>query len=81
MKGLKLVGRIDRLGIEDVEDSAVLFLSYDREGRCMRPGNVRARDIKGPSMLSWCAARQHIPSAYHDDYVWVATAVGEDAFK
>jgi hypothetical protein len=32
-------------------------------------------------MLSWCAARQHIPSAYHDDYVWVATAVGEDAFK
>lgn len=81
MRGWKLVGHVDNDGYVSkslpVSDDAILAFASDYDG-VMREGFVRARDAKG--RLHYVIARLGCPLVSYNDEIYVAVALGEEAF-
>lgn len=77
MKGWKCLGRLDEFRWECVKDDGVYALAGCLEA-LLRPGVVRGRVLKKDFEE---VRRCHIPTACKYDFVYEATAVGENAFK
>lgn len=76
MRGFRFLGRVEQISKHDYDESDLLFFAPSEDGIDMRVGHVRARDFD----LFACQTAVvigHCPS----DYVFVATALGENAFK
>lgn len=75
MRGFRLVSRIDLASINDFDPGDLLFFSPSVEGGGWRTGSIRARDFD----LFMCQTHV-VTGACPADYVFVATAIGENAF-
>jgi hypothetical protein len=76
MRGFRFVGPASLASMNDFAPSDLLFFSPHIEGGLWRTGCIRARDFD----LFLC--QTHVAmGACPDDYVFVATAIGEGAFR
>ncbi len=76
MRGFRKVGRVEHGFFyfdedAEVDDTALITCSVDILGEQMRTGWWRARDVRD----------RYVSSSVHNDYLFVATALGEDCFK
>lgn len=77
MRGWRCIGRVSDNLVEgrDYDPSDILRFAPSADGVDMRDGHVRARDFN--MAACWSAA---VALLVEDDYVFVATAIGERAF-
>lgn len=82
VRGMRYVGRIDGPELAKVPDDAMLFVAFQHDGKphWFRNGGepIRARALKKVNVH---AVHRVVSDGCYDDGVWMATAVGENAFK
>jgi hypothetical protein len=76
VRGFRSLGRIEQVSPRDYDGSDLLFFAPSEDGSDMRVGCVRARDFD----LFSCQTAVVVGQCPYD-YVFVATALGEDCFK
>lgn len=76
MRGFRLIGKMSTLIFEDYAPDDLLHFAPDVDGLQMRAGWSRARNFDLKMLQSLIANGVCI-----GDYVFVATAIGEDCFK
>lgn len=75
MRGFRFLGRLEHVSARDYDPGDLLFFSPHEDGSDMRRGHIRARDFDLFTCQTAIAA-----GACESDYVFVATAIGENAF-
>lgn len=76
MRGFRLLGRVEQISARDYHESDILRFAPSEDGLDMREGAFRARDFD----LFQCQTHV-VMGLCPSDYVFVATTIGEDAFK
>lgn len=76
MRGFRALGRVARLSVNDLDPGDLLFFSPNEEGGDWRTGHIRARDFDLFTCQMFVVTGQ-----CPDDFVFVATAIGETAFE
>lgn len=76
MRGFRALGKIELVSPRDFEPGDLLYFSPNEDGGDWRTGHIRARDLDLFTCQTFVVTGQ-CPS----DYVFVATAIGEDCFK
>jgi hypothetical protein len=77
MRGFRALGKVELVSPHDFDGGDLLFFSPDRFGFEMRANTgIRARDFDLFTCQTFVATGQ-VPN----DYVFVATAIGEECFK
>ena len=75
MRGFRFLGRLEHVSVRDYDPGDLLFFSPNEDGSDMRSGHIRARAFdlfKCQTAIASCAL--------DSDYVFVATAIGDNAF-
>lgn len=76
MRGFRFLGRIDLVSVRDCDPADLLFFSPNEEGGDWRPGWIRVR-----SFDLFACQMAVVVGTCPSDYVFVATAIGENAFS
>jgi hypothetical protein len=76
VRGFRFLGRAEHVSVRDYNESDLLFFSPFEDGSLMRAGGIRARDFDLFSCQTAIAT-----GACISDFVFVATALGEDCFR
>lgn len=78
VRGFRLVGRLYDAPLLDVGDSDLVFFSPRETGEDMRTGWYKGHTFKreASTLAAWAGGGVCV-----DDYIFVATALGENCFK